>query len=100
MIRLATFPNLKDEAISFAQKVVKPLLQLLDENGPVAVCISLTFMKANFSDINFSDKKHNGICFCRRKQLIYWVYLLNSSPHLYIGTSIMYEFSFCSTFLW
>ncbi|XP_022681503.1 uncharacterized protein LOC101761096 isoform X3 [Setaria italica] len=35
-LRLATFPNLKDEAISFAQKVVKPLLQLLDENGPVA----------------------------------------------------------------
>lgn len=35
-LRLATFPNLKDEAISFAQKVVKPLLQLSDENGPVA----------------------------------------------------------------
>jgi hypothetical protein len=36
MIRLATFPNLKDEAISSAQKVVNPLLQLLDEDDPVA----------------------------------------------------------------
>jgi hypothetical protein len=33
---LATFPNLKDEAISSAQKVVNPLLQLLDEDDPVA----------------------------------------------------------------
>jgi hypothetical protein len=43
MIRLATFPNLKDEAISSAQKVVNPLLRLLDEDDPVAVCTSLTY---------------------------------------------------------
>ncbi|KAL6909796.1 hypothetical protein ACP4OV_001455 [Aristida adscensionis] len=35
-VRLATFPNLKDKASSLAQKVVKPSLRLLDENGPVA----------------------------------------------------------------
>jgi hypothetical protein len=35
-LRLATFPNLKDEAISSAQKVVNPLLRLLDEDDPVA----------------------------------------------------------------
>lgn len=48
-IRLAKFSNLKDEATSFAQKVVQPSLRLLDQNGPVAVWTSLLFLKANFS---------------------------------------------------
>jgi hypothetical protein len=54
--RLLTFSKLRDEATSLAKKVIKPLLRLLDDNGPVAVCTPLIFMKTTFSYMNLTYK--------------------------------------------
>jgi hypothetical protein len=68
LIRLGKFLNLKKEASSFAGRVVEPLLLLLNENGPVAVCCS--YPQAYLFDFKHSRVKIYNFCLCLQDEAI------------------------------